>query len=413
MTRPIAVDLFAGAGGMSLGLEQAGFHVACAVEYDPIHAAVHERNFPGCAMIVRSASDIGPSDIRDGSSIGPAHVALVVGGPPCQGFSSMGHKDHEDERNDLVHQFLRIAMGLAPDCFVMENVRGLLAPRNAHRLQEIEAFVLDGGYEISHRIVNAKDHGVPQDRTRVLLIGTRRGSTGVPALLGSESRPTCQDALGDLPDADLFDALLSGDRVATDLGNPSPYARSLRPMKDEDWHFGDRRQWDVAWLTSSARTLHSDEARRTFAGFQQGRLDERTRLHRLKADGVSCTLRAGTDASRGSFTSARPVHYEYARAITVREMARLHGFPDWFRLNVTKAHGARQVGNAVPPPLARAVGEAVMRALSMNPLRSEVAPLIMDDSLLSLDMTAACRHFGVPRPYGVRPKRPIGAAEAA
>ena len=117
------------------------------------------------------------------------------------------------------------------------------------------------------------------------------------------------------------------------------------------WGYGYIRNWDLNVLTSSARTDHTAISRRRFAATSGGDTEPISRFFKLKADGLSNTLRAGTDSARGAFTSPRPIHYEYARCITVREMARLHGFPDWFRLHSTKWHGARQVGNAVPPPL--------------------------------------------------------------
>src|SRR5208283_3442167 len=107
-----------------------------------------------------------------------------------------------------------------------------------------------------------------------------------------------------------------------------------------------------------------------------GEVEPISRFFRLPPDGLSNTLRAGTDAARGAFTSPRPIHYDLPRCVTVREMARLHGFPDWFRLHATKWHGARQIGNSVPPPLARAVAGQLMRALRVDPEQpSEKIPL--------------------------------------
>src|SRR5690606_16025822 len=112
-----------------------------------------------------------------------------------------------------------------------------------------------------------------------------------------------------------------------------------------------------------------------------GSVEPISRFFKLPADGVSNTLRAGTDGARGAFTSPRPIHYRYNRCVTVREMARLHGFPDWFRLHTTKWHGARQIGNAVPPPLARAIATQVMRALGVKPTRP-THPIALGDPRL-------------------------------
>jgi DNA (cytosine-5)-methyltransferase 1 len=120
---------------------------------------------------------------------------------------------------------------------------------------------------------------------------------------------------------------------------------------------------------------------------------------------LSNTLRAGTDGARGAFTSPRPIHYEYARCITVREMARLHGFPDWFRFHSTKWHGARQIGNAVPPPLARAVASKVMEALGAIPKRPSGSVALGDEKLLYMEMSEAAEHFGVAKPSSKRDRK--------
>ncbi|MFO0211734.1 MAG: DNA cytosine methyltransferase, partial [Pseudanabaena sp.] len=123
--RPIAVDLFAGVGGMTLGFEQAGFDVLASVEIDPIHCATHEYNFPMWKVICASVTDISGDDIRQKSDIGDREVDVVFGGPPCQGFSLMGKRAFDDPRNQLVSHFMRLVTELRAKYFVMENVKGL------------------------------------------------------------------------------------------------------------------------------------------------------------------------------------------------------------------------------------------------------------------------------------------------
>ena len=137
--RPIGVDLFAGAGGMSLGFEQAGFDVAAAVEYDPIHCATHEFNFPRCAAICRSVADIDGRYIRSHSRIGAHTVDVVFGGAPCQGFSMIGKRAFDDPRNSLVYHFVRLVVELKASYFVFENVRGLTVGAHKKFLEEIIA----------------------------------------------------------------------------------------------------------------------------------------------------------------------------------------------------------------------------------------------------------------------------------
>ena len=145
----------------------------------------------------------------------------------------------------------------------------------------------------------------------------------------------------------------------------------MRCTDRDAWSYGYLRNWDSRALTSSARTEHTEISRRRFGLRIGGDTEPISRFFKLPQDGLSNTLRAGTDCARGAFTSPRPIHYKYARCITVREMARLHGFPDWFRLHSTKWHGARQVGNAVPPPLAMHVASAIIAAIGVKLARPQ------------------------------------------
>ena len=417
MPRPLAVDLFAGAGGLSLGFEQAGFDVAAAIEVDPIHAATHEFNFPLGTSICASVAEMSGAEIRRRSAIGAREVAVVVGGAPCQGFSMIGRRVLDDPRNVLVREFVRIVSELDARAFVFENVKGLTVGRHKAFLHElVEAFEAEG-YEVRQpwQVLNAADYGVPQSRERLILMGVKRGErlpeyppafTVAAGRAATEERPTgpsCEEALSDLPNADEFDTLLKSDAVRTRrFGSPSRYTAELRCMSNDAWHYGHPRFWDPAVLTSSARTEHTVISRTRFSETQPGTVEPISRFYRLPPDGVSNTLRAGTDGARGAFTSPRPIHYRYPRCITVREMARLHGFPDWFRFHGTKWHGARQIGNAVPPPLARAVGEKVREALGCEATRPEQAIALGDEKLLSLFMSDAAARFGVPAPLGKR-----------
>ena len=397
MSRPIGIDLFAGAGGMSLGFEQAGFDVRAAVEIDPIHCSVHKFNFPECAVIPRSVEGLSGAQIRAAAGIGKSRVDVVFGGPPCQGFSLIGHRSIDDPRNRLVLEFVRIVRELDARAFVFENVKGLTVGKQRAFLNEIIAAFEGAGYEVrtSWKVLDAAEYGVPQHRQRLILLGVKKGETLPPypkALTlpadkcppGEKARgPNCKEALGDLPDADRFSELLEGDEVPVKFGKASAYASEMRCLTNDAWHYAHIREWDPTWLTSSARTGHTDISQRRFAETPEGSVEPISRFYKLAAKGLSNTLRAGTDGARGAFTSPRPIHYLHARCVTVREMARLHGFPDWFRFHVTKWHGARQIGNAVPPPLARAVAGEVLRALGFKPERPARSIELGDPALLS------------------------------
>ena len=212
--------------------------------------------------------------------------------------------------------------------------------------------------------------------------------------------------MGDLPNAEEFADLAHSDEVRTTAwGRPSRYAREMRCIGGDSWHFGYTRQWDKCLLTSSLRTEHTAISRRRFEETEPGQVEPISRFYKLAAQGLSNTLRAGTDSSRGAFTSPRPIHYAYPRCITVREMARLHGFPDWFRFHETKWHGARQIGNAVPPPLARAVATEIGRALRYGPRQQGDCIPLGNPQLLRLGMSEAARYFDVPIAIGKRDRK--------
>lgn len=398
---------------MALGFEQAGFDVLAAVDLDPVHLAAHERNFPLCEPLCADISETGASEIMQAARRGwerrhpdtpfPEEVDCVFGGPSCQGFSVIGPRNRDDPRNALVAQFARLVVDLQPRWFVMENVPGLLSAGYRPVLEAFCQTLRDAGYEVAEPWkLNARDHDVPQVRKRVFVVGARDGEAlpGLP-LPGSPA-PTVGDALSDLPPLARFrrlqeqDALiLREEQLVAMRQRQSSYVRRLNGTEREDLDLSDERDWDPRVLSSVGLASHSDAVIARFKRLRRGERDTVGRLPRLDQHGQSPTLRAGTGRDHGSFTSARPVHYSSPRVISVREAARLHGFPDWFAFHATKWHGFRQVGNAVPPPLARAVARTVVFASGESPGRRSGEPLALGDaSLLSMTMLAAAGRYG-------------------
>lgn len=408
--RPLAIDLFAGAGGLSLGLEQAGFDVIAAVEIDPIHSCVHEYNFPKCAVLAHPIEKISGDDIRKAANLpNTTTIDLVAGGAPCQGFSLIGQRALDDPRNQLVKHYIRIIDELKPNYCLFENVKGLTVGKHKEFLNEIIQELEAIGYDIVKpwQVLNAKDFGVPQSRERLFLLGTRKGLTQPEYPNSEEFTPVnCEQALGDIPDAELFVELESSDSVPFKyVKRASGYSSLMRCTNDEAWKLGHKRNWNSKVLTGSLRTNHTEISRRRFSETPAGKVESVSRLFKLPPNGVSNTLRAGTDSARGAFTSPRPIHYNFDRCITVREMARLHGFPDWFRFHETKWHGARQIGNAVPPQLAYALGRQVVRLISPNLSSSKETLNLGDPSLLTMDMSSASRYWGVENPIAKRDRK--------
>lgn len=410
--RPIAVDLFAGAGGLSLGFEQAGYDIAAAVEYDPTHAAVHEYNYPYSTTFCRDVSTITGDEIRQKSSIGNQEIHVVAGGPPCQGISLIGKRAIDDPRNVLMREFARLVIELQPRYFVMENVAGLTVGGHRQLLDQVVEIMSNAGYNVilPYKVLQAADFGSPQSRRRLVLIGSRSDvplpsypeATHTPRTIkGAVPKssklplgPSVADALFDLPDADAFDELLTSDVATVKYGEPSAYAAALRGIVREIDDFSRPRVFNPELLTSSARTAHTQLSVSRFEATEPGTTEKVSRFLRLHPEGVCNTLRAGTASDRGAHTAPRPIHPIYSRVITVREAARLHGYPDWFRFHVTKWNGFREIGNSVPARLAKAVASSLLRADCVKPKPGPETEL-GDPRLLQLTATEAERHFGI------------------
>lgn len=410
--RPIAVDLFAGAGGMTLGFEQAGFDVLASVEIDPIHCATHEFNFPFCSMLCKSVVDTAGEEIRKRSEIGDREIDAVICGSPCQGFSLIGKRAFDDPRNSLVFHFHRLVLQLQPKFFVMENVRGITVGEHKQILNTlIEEFKICG-YQVeeNYQVLNAAYYGVPQSRERLFLIGAREdvelpkypqpitkqtlpNNSTSKSLSVLPEGPTVWDAIGDLPEVEKYSELLERDWVIAEYGKPSNYALTLRRISTLADDYSYEREFDSRILSSSFRTKHSIETIKRFAETTQGEREPISRFHKLHPAGVCNTLRAGTDMYKGSFTSPRPIHPFTARCITVREAARLHSYPDWFRFHVTKWHGFRQVGNSVPPLLAKAVAAEIIRSLNISPYKPSFRYELGRQKLLQLNMSQATQYY--------------------
>lgn len=412
--RPIAVDLFAGAGGMTLGFEQAGFDVLASVEIDPIHCATHAYNFPFWSILCRSVTEVTGAEIRGSSAIGDRPIDVVFGGPPCQGFSLIGKRSLDDPRNSLVFHFIRLISELNPKYFVIENVKGMTIGKHKYFVSEIIKSFEEIGYQVrpNFQILNAANYQVPQNRERLFLLGCRRDldlpnyptkitSSGKPTrqLKHSElpQSPTVWDALQDLPEVENYRELYFKDSILVDFGKPSEYGRKLRGLDFVEDDYSYPRQYNFRLLSSSSRTNHSLESIARFAATPPGKSEPISRFHKLDPKGICNTLRAGTASNRGAFTSPRPIHPFTPRCITVREAARLHSYPDWFRFHRTKWHGFRQIGNSVPPLLAKAVASEIMAKLDFSLTKPDGIQSLGKEKLLKFNMSEAAKYYGVHR----------------
>jgi site-specific DNA-cytosine methylase len=551
--RPIVIDLFAGVGGLSLGFAAAGFNVALAVDNDLEACEAHKLNFPETEVFQGDVTKFAQNPVeflKKFPSLTEKKIAGIIGGPPCQGFSMIGERSINDERNLLTSKFIDIVMGLQPDFFVMENVPGLaisgLAPTfnsyitrlassssdqasaivdllptiskspskrsrqfkrkligsvvrkfytlveasfvgdltdlniadtfNSHYAQlcnflsaELEQFydidtvkeILnnsvphlaqicvtvtfekwiknkhltskkyrkafqdlvtlfpEGGllrqtiieicddynrfpqaksyngkkvgpvlwsileragtlYNISTpQELNAASFGTPQNRTRLLIVGIRKDLNkhfeypspthqykhyGQEDMFNRTQTPTVQKAISDLPDIDELPFLIKDDffnsnLLSTDISDFAAEMRGEALRPDNFWL--PRQTWNPYIVDCSNRTSHSEDVKTRIEALQPGSIESISKKTRLRPDGLAPTLRAGTKANKGSHTAVRPIHYKYHRVISVREGARLMGYPDWMTFHKTKWHGFRLVGNGVPFPLANALATEI------------------------------------------------------
>ena len=352
-TRLSMISLFSGAGGMDLGLEATGFNALYVTDIDDHSCRTLEaaklRSIELQKPFLRSAK-IEKADIRDASGmkilqslkLKPGQVDLLCGGPPCQAFSVFGkRRGRKDPRGSLVFEYMRVLSEVKPKAFVFENVYGLLTIENGQIFDELcnrlRKPTRGLSYELSIFRLNAADYGVPQYRDRVFIIGHSAGLK-VPVI-----RPICGPK-------DLLDVLgLFTHRTVADA------LRNLPPIGEYS-------------MNNHVGRSHSDRIITRYASMSPGERDRHTRINKLDLTRPSFTIIVGSDAGGGK----GHIHPIEPREVTPRESARIQTFPDWWGFSGTSRHPIRQVGNAVPPLLAAAVGNAIrVHLFGRKPVRLE------------------------------------------
>jgi DNA (cytosine-5)-methyltransferase 1 len=357
------IDLFAGVGGLSLGAARAGFRVAGAVELDERATLAHQVNFPKVKHLSRNVAEITGEELL--RHVGLRRLDGLIGGPPCQGFSSMGHGVVLDPRNDLVRQFCRLVSEMSPAFYLFENVPGVLQPKYGGTLHRALSLIPPHYVQLDPFKINAKDCGAPTDRTRVFFVGFDPSRIG--GLEAEDFSPRGKVSVR------VGEALVGLPPIRACWSTREESLRQLRAMPAGDFGkkvsgsipagVGDKgaiqKCRDHGLVSGCSGTFHTDESIRRFRVLAEGEVDRVSKLRRLDRRGYCPTLRAGTGPDRGSFQSVRPIHPTSHRVITPREGARLQGFPDWFQFDYTKWHAFRQIGNSVSPM----VSEHLLRVL--------------------------------------------------
>lgn len=339
-------DLFAGVGGMSEGFRMAGFNICFAVEFDKDIAEAYQKNHPNTLMI---AQDITAVDV-DALHEKFKKIDVIVGGPPCQGFSQKGKRlSINDPRNFLFHQFVRFVNVFKPKYFVLENVPNIITTEKGFFCKQIVEAFTKIGYDVTYGILCASDFGVPQDRHRAIFLGQlSRLEITLPHAKGIFT--TIKDAIYDLP------FINSGEGAEVSNYDKPPVTDYQKKMRK-----GSKL------LYNHVATSHNSTALKRLALIPKGAgkeaLPEKERTKsiysgtwsRMIEDDISVTITTRYDTpSSGRFT-----HPILDRCITTREAARIQSFPDTFRFYGTKTCQMKQVGNAVPPLLAKAIAEQI------------------------------------------------------
>lgn len=346
--KPKVIDLFAGVGGLSLGFEMCGFDVVLANEYDASIAAAYTANHRDTKMIV---GDITSLDLQKTFGIYSGDIDVVIGGPPCQGFSQKGQrKTIHDERNFLFKYYVEVVKLVKPRYFVMENVPNLLTAEGGYFYREIEELFKSIGYSLKSGVLNASDYGVPQNRRRAVIIGKKDGAAPEPPKPKDVS-VTIWDAISDLA------YLESGEGAEKQNYRNEPQSDYQKLLRS-----------DSEMLYNHVATKHSGLALERLAMIPPNAGKEvLPKEHltksiysgtwtRMRKDEISVTITTRFDTpSSGKFT-----HPFLDRAITVREAARIQSFPDIFHFIGNKGSQMKQVGNAVPPLLAASIAEVIM-----------------------------------------------------
>lgn len=319
------LDLFAGAGGLSAGFEQAGWRIEAAVEFDPHAAATHARNMPRSLTLQCDAREIGFREFRG--------IDFVIGGPPCQPFSVGGKQLAQEDPRDMLPQFVRALEEAKPYGFLMENVPGLVTPRHREYFYYVLGRFTDLGYRVVYAVPDAADYGIPQHRKRLIVVGLQDREFVFPEPSHGPNRAnpyvTAAEALADAP---------------PDQPNPSKIIYAKNPIVRPS-------PWAGMLVNGGGRPLNPHAPSHTIVASGGG---NHTPI--WDPDGVlleyHAHLRAGGEPRQGEVYGVR--------RLTLRECARLQTFPDWFEFEGPRSSRYRQVGNAVPVLLAKVLGQALL-----------------------------------------------------
>lgn len=354
------IDLFCGCGGFSKGFEEAGYNIRFGIDMWKDAVVTYNHNFPNAAVMNEDITKISGKDILKAAKLKKDEVDVIIGGPPCQGFSVSGKRMIDDERNKLYKSYVQIVSELKPKVFVMENVPGLVRLFKGQVGEQVKEDFTNIGYTVGMQILSADNYGVPQQRKRVFFVGVRDDLVEkgmeyqypVPFMGQGTDVPawTCKDAISDLDF--VPDDRVLGEDLPYDIPAQNDYQRSMRE--------GSRS------VLNHSITIHNAKTKEIIAMVPDGGnyKDLPEELWSTRKVHIAWTR---MDSNKPCFTidtgHNHHFHYKENRVPTVRESARIQSFPDNFEFIGIKTSQLKQVGNAVPPLLAKAVGDSIRTML--------------------------------------------------
>jgi DNA (cytosine-5)-methyltransferase 1 len=384
------IDLFAGAGGLSEGLSEAGFRGLFSNEIMPEYSRTYKLNHPDATVVTADIRELDPVQIRKSLSLKRGELDLVAGGPPCQGFSiNAPIRSMLDKRNHLFKDFLRFVDAFAPRAVLIENVPGLVSFEDGATLHAILDSLADIGYGVGVRILGAAYYGVPQMRWRTVIVGLR--GKNVPPSIFPEPiyhapiRPNfttmfCGQSLLKMPSPETDSTFVTVDQAVDDL---PPLANGEQGDKVKQYSNNPRCDYQRRARIGTTGVINHEAPRLSAInlqrlkyirpggnwtdipdellpkGMQKAKKSDHTKRYgRVDPKGLASTILTKCDPHWGAY-----FHYDQDRAFTVREAARIQSFPDRFIFSGTQSQQFAQVGNAVPPLLAYAIGLAIKSVL--------------------------------------------------
>ena len=350
------IDLFCGCGGLSEGFKLAGFNIIGGIDFNQRAIDTYNHNFKNakgicCDLLEMDKDKIIEEfgDLKD--------IDVIIGGPPCQGFSSANRwqKEAADPRNRLFFEFVKFVDLAKPKAVLIENVRGIVTRDNGYAKQRIEEIFHDRGYFITNRILDASEYGVPQKRLRNFFVAVKDGEFNFDDIKKSDKHYTVKDAIGEL--YNLENNIAERKLIPTPPQND--YTRYLRRsdnliVNDEIRYPAEKVQERISYVPQGGNWQNVPE--HLWPSQRNNR--HSSAYKRLDENQVSVTIDTGNNHSNY-------FHPLYNRLPTIREAARLQSFPDEFEFIGSRSDQYRQVGNAVPPLLAKAIAMEILRKISI------------------------------------------------